>query len=316
MVALSRYIPDTPFVWVWDGDGETWRHRFMRENAYLYSKKQANTREPANPKKVVGYKANRRPKDESHIHKHKSKSSRFPSDSKSRGLLQIPVLRMVLDGLGFRSYQIPRLEADDLIAILCRYIVRHTDMGVIIHSGDKDFYQLMGERVKILSKIEKGKPLFVDDHDVKTKYKVSVRKWVQFRAWMGDPSDNIPHLYKIGPSAAAKMVNAGLDPALNLRDIDDSVAKKFARYFEPDGIVQCWPFAQSNYKLCKLISKYNDSRLPVEIQKEVKHLVRHLYFSRDKSRLNNETWRRVSHLLMHYELKSVLSRRDLLWRIP
>lgn len=312
MIAFAKYIPDTPIVWVWDGDGETWRHRLMIDNSYLYTnpKNEASTRVPTTHKKV-GYKANRNKKYEKrHTH------SKFPTDTKLRGALQIPVLRLVLDGCGFRNYQIPNIEADDVLAILSHYLVKHTDMEVIIHSGDKDFYQLMGHRVKILSRIHKGRPLFVHRRDVEKKYGVTLKNWAKFRAWMGDPSDNIPHIQGIGPVAAREMVNAGLDPSLELRDIDDRIAKQFANYFEPVGIVQRWPFVQTNYKLCKLVTRESDSRLPKQAQKAISHLLRHLHLRRDKHKINSESYRRVGHLLMSYELKTILSKRDVLWRVP
>lgn len=320
MIALSQRFPDTPFVWIWDGDGETWRHKHMRDHSYLYApiKDRAETREPAIHKKVKpqGYKANRLPKEIFDMEKkHDRHKSKWPEDGKARGIIQIPILKLVLDGCGFRNYTVPGLEGDDLIAIVTRYLLRHTRMDVIIHSGDKDFYQLMGDRVRILSRIEKGKPLFVHRSDVKNKFGVSVRDWAKFRAWMGDPSDNIPHLPHVGPSVASKMIKAGLDPSMNLHAISSDKFKKFARFF-PEGVDRCWPFVQSNYKLCKLVNQCDDERLPLAMQQRVKELLKHFHTRRDKHKINSSSYRRVGYLFMQYDLKTILSKRDQLWAIP
>jgi 5'-3' exonuclease len=317
-IAIAKRMPDTSFVWVWDGEGETWRHKSVRENYLVKASYEANTERAKplkNPKKY-GYKAHREKKED-------HSKSKYPEESKARAFLQIPILRLILEGSGFRSYEVPNLEADDLIAILTRYLLENTSREIIIHSGDHDFYQLLANknhhRVKILANIQKGDLSFVDRKEIKSKYHVSVDDWVKFRAWTGDKSDNIPHLRDVGFVVAAKLLKAGLDPSLKYGEVIDNINsdwKKLKRFFEPLGLERMWPFVESNYKLCKLISRPDDSRLPKQIQSEVKQLLDHIHFSRDKKKVTAETYRRISHLFIQYQLRSVLSKRDVLWRIP
>jgi|ERR1700722_6415531 len=315
MIAIARYIPDASFVWVWDGDGETWRQKMTRENVLVKASFMANVEHNAKPRKherKYGYKANRvRPKEEE-----KDDAPKYPQDGKPRVDIQIPVLRLILEGSGFRNFQIPNLEGDDLIAILTRYLLKH-HYEVIIHSGDKDFFQLLKHsHVKVLLRSKDGKPLYIDPKGVKKEYGVSVRNWVKYRAWTGDPSDNIPHLRNVGGSAAIKLLNAGLDPSLPFSKINENpLPKQLKRFFEPDGIERTWPFVEQNYKLCKLVSRASDERLPEKIREKVQSLLYDIEFRRDNKRITVESYRRVSYLLMSYQLNSILSQRGLFWGI-
>jgi 5'-3' exonuclease len=317
MLAIAKRMPKASFVWVWDGDGETWRHKYVRENVLVQASFMANLEHKARPRKhekKYGYKANRSKPEKESEHK-------YPDDPKSRATIQIPRLRMILERSGFRSYQIDSLEGDDLIAILTRYLLKHTDAEVIIHSGDKDFYQLLKySRVKILKNIKDGKLQFMDRKKVKKKFGVSVRNWIKYRAWTGDPTDNILHLKNVGPSVTQKLLKAGLDPSLKFEElpsdiVDGEVVSNFARFFEPIGIERTWPFVEQNYKLCKLVSRVSDDRLPEKIQEKVEQLLKHIHFRRDQSKVNAETYRRISFVLMQYELRRVLSQRHLLWKL-
>ncbi len=312
MIALARHLPDTSFVWAWDGEGETWRHKSTRENVLVQATFSANkeTRQkPVKHERMYGYKANRV------RHEIKSKT-KYPQEGRARMDIQIPVLRLVLEGCGFRNFQIPCLEGDDLIAILARYVLKHTKAEVIIHSGDRDFYQLLkNDRVKILTRIQDGKPLFVHRKDVKKDYGVSVRDWVKFRAWTGDSTDNIMHLRNVGEKVAYKMLKAGLDPSLSYPELPDT-GDKFARFFQPYGIERMWPFVEQNFKLVKLVSRPSDERMLPKVREAVEVMLKDIKFTRDPKRVNGDYYRRVSHVLMNYELRSILRQRDVLWKIP
>jgi 5'-3' exonuclease len=310
MLAIAKRLPDAAFVWVWDGDGETWRHKLTRENVLVQASFLTNLEHKAKPvkhPKKYGYKANR-------IKKEEESESKYPQEGKARVNIQIPVLRMILERSGFRNFQISNLEGDDLIAILTRYILKHTKHEVIIHSGDKDFYQLLKySRVKILKNIQEGKLNFMDRKKVKREFKVSVRDWAKYRAWTGDPTDNIKHLRNVGGSVAVKMLAAGLDPS---KKLTTHGGPQFMRFFEPNGIVQTWPFVQQNYVLCKLVTKPDDKRLPEKIREKVAGLLSDIEFTRDSSKITVDSYRRVSFLLMQYELRSILVQRPLLWSLP
>jgi 5'-3' exonuclease len=155
----------------------------------------------------------------------------------------------------------------------------------------------------------------MDRKEVKKKFKVSVRDWVKFRAWTGDPSDNIKHLRNVGGSVAIKMLAAGLDPSQPISKIK-GLPKKLVRFFEPNGIERTWPFVEQNYKLCKVVSRPDDERLPEKIRERVKGLLSDIKFTRDSKKITVESYRRVSFLMMQYELKSILAQRALLWSLP
>jgi 5'-3' exonuclease len=332
MLNIAKRMPDAAFVWVWDGDGETWRHKMIRENVLVQQNFLDSVEHKAKPVKherKYGYKANRVAsaievseaiEESARKKRHHKKEVEYPTEPKPRVNIQIPVLRLMLEGSGFRNFQIPNLEGDDLIAILTRYLLNHTKYDVIIHSGDKDFYQLLKHRrVSILKNIQEGKLHFMDRKKVKKEFGISVRDWVKYRAWTGDPTDNIKHLRNVGDSVARKMLKAGLDPSVpyeELHSIPSDTWDKLKRFFEPNGIERTWPFVEQNYTLSKLVSRAKDKRLPEKISTRVKSLLSDIEFTRDSKKINTESYRRVSYLLMQYELRSIMVQRALLWSLP
>ena len=355
MIALAKRLPDASFVWVWDGGGETWRHRFMNKLPQLDVKKKIeNVKEaygdvqfesdafittavqesfqflgttPGGGKvygkpykeKPQGYKANR-----VYSESKKKDENKYPTDERQRALLQIPVLKLILDGAGFRNYEVRGLEGDDLIAILATYILSFPNKPeVIIHSGDRDFYQLLAHhRVKILTKLTEGKPLWVTPDEIEAKYGVRPRNWTKYRAWTGDSGDNIPHLFKVGPKTALKMLDAGMDPSNpDWKHVTEDAQIAFEKYF-PLGIENMWQSVHGNYKLCQLVTKIDDDCLSEGVRKQLEQIFIPMraidppFAERNEKCKTPEAYRKVSFLLMQYQLASVLGNLKTLWAIP
>jgi DNA polymerase-1 len=113
-----------------------------------------------------------------------------------------------LDHHHIRWAELDHAEADDLIATLV-----HTTADprpVVIMSRDRDFYQLVTDRVRVLNtKMHPGKR-YIGPHEVLLRHQVMPAQWADFRALTGDPADNIPGIRGIGAKTAATLLADGL----------------------------------------------------------------------------------------------------------
>jgi len=93
-------------------------------------------------------------------------------------------------------------EADDVLATLAeRY---KTDHEIIIVTGDKDFSQLVDDRVVLYDPFKEE---ILDEHGIEKKYGLKPEKFVDYLAICGDTSDNIPGISGIGPKGAVKLLS-------------------------------------------------------------------------------------------------------------
>lgn len=121
---------------------------------------------------------------------------------------QVPVMKEVLTAMGVRIIEQAGLEADDLLGTLSKRC-ENEGMEVVIMSGDRDLLQLATEHVKIrIPKTKQGKTEVEDYYasDVKARYGVTPKEFIDLKALMGDTSDNIPGVPSIGEKTATKII--------------------------------------------------------------------------------------------------------------
>ena len=121
---------------------------------------------------------------------------------------QVPVIKEVLHAMGVVTIECPGLEADDLLGTLSKRC-EEQGMEVSIISGDRDLLQLATEHVKIrIPKTKQGRTDVEDYYadDVKERYQVTPREFIDLKALMGDSSDNIPGVPSIGEKTATKII--------------------------------------------------------------------------------------------------------------
>ncbi len=116
---------------------------------------------------------------------------------------QVEPLVAAVEALGFPVLRIPGVEADDVIGTLARR-ARSAGMQVLISTGDKDMAQLVDDRITLVNTMTNS-PL--DRAGVKVKFDVYPEQIVDYLALVGDSSDNIPGVAKVGPKTAAKWLN-------------------------------------------------------------------------------------------------------------
>jgi len=123
------------------------------------------------------------------------KSHRPPMPDDLR--VQVEPTLQLIEALGFPLLQIPGVEADDVIGTLA------TAAGecVLISTGDKDLSQLVNDRVHLINTMTN---IRLDATGVLQKYGVRPDQFVDFLGLVGDTSDNIPGVPKVGEKTAIK----------------------------------------------------------------------------------------------------------------
>jgi len=130
---------------------------------------------------------------------------------------QLESMKEMISALGFEVLEKPGYEADDLIGTLAVQAAQE-GYDVYIVSGDKDFGQLVNDKIRLLVPKSKGEGLeVVDAESVKGKWGVPPEKIVDFMGLMGDSSDHVPGVPKVGEKTAAELINqfGSLDEVLS-----------------------------------------------------------------------------------------------------
>jgi len=128
---------------------------------------------------------------------------------------QMDRVRQLVDAFHMPVYELDGYEADDVLGSLSR---QAAEQGVetIIVTGDADTMQLVTKQVKVLYPRPRGTFSNVDLFDeaaVNEKYGVGPEHIADYKALLGDPSDNIPGVPGIGRKTAAKLIQefGGID---------------------------------------------------------------------------------------------------------
>jgi len=113
---------------------------------------------------------------------------------------QIPPLLAIIRAQGLPLLQIDGVEADDVIGTLaCRAAAN--GKTVVISTMDKDMAQLVNESITLVNTMSNT---VLDRAGVKAKFDVFPEQIIDYLALVGDTSDNIPGIEKVGPKTAAK----------------------------------------------------------------------------------------------------------------
>lgn len=197
ITALETVVP-THVVVAWDLPRPTFRHE-----------------------KYVGYKA-QRPKADTEM------------------VEQIPRVKEVIAAMGVVQIEQEGYEADDIIGTLAtKFEIRNSKSetgNVVILTGDQDTMQLVNESVRVLTPAKgSNPPVLYGVDEVWNKYGVKPDQMVDYKALVGDTSDNIPGVAGIGPKTASNLIKMFGTLDRIYRDIKevqthfgDLVAKKLA----------------------------------------------------------------------------------------
>ena len=119
---------------------------------------------------------------------------------------QFPFIRELLDHMGIRHYELAQYEADDIIGTLDK-LAEQDGFDITIVSGDKDLIQLTDEHtvVEISKKGVAEFEAFTPEY-LMEKMGITPTQFIDLKALMGDKSDNIPGVTKIGEKTGIKLL--------------------------------------------------------------------------------------------------------------
>lgn len=121
---------------------------------------------------------------------------------------QLPILREVLEAFGWPLYELDRYEADDIMGT---FAVQAKEKGVeaCLITGDYDLLQLVDDNTGVyITRTGSTDLVRYDDAAFEEKYGVKVSQFVDYKALVGDSSDNIPGVPRVGPKAAQNLLTA------------------------------------------------------------------------------------------------------------
>ena len=155
-------------------------------------------------KQYEGYKAQRKPMPE--------------------GLAaQMPLAKDVLRAMGVTILEKEGYEADDIIGTVER-LCEESEISCFIATGDKDDLQLASDKTKVILTVTKSgynETIIYDNKAVKEKYHVTPTEFIDVKALMGDPSDNIPGVKGVGEKTAMSLIEKHHSIEYIYENIDD-----------------------------------------------------------------------------------------------
>lgn len=113
---------------------------------------------------------------------------------------QIEPLHACIRAMGWPMLIVDGVEADDVIGTLAKQAAT-VDMRCIISTGDKDIAQLVNDKVMLINTMSNE---VLDEAGVSAKFGVPPQRMLDYLMLVGDASDNVPGVEKVGPKTAVK----------------------------------------------------------------------------------------------------------------
>lgn len=129
---------------------------------------------------------------------------------------------------GIKSFDSKGFEADDLIATLAHKFKKEKDLEIVILTGDLDTLQLVEDEHIVVRAFRKGvsDTMIYNEAAVKERYGLKPKQMVDYKALVGDASDNIKGLSGVGPKTASNLLNEFGDIKTALKKMPDSGLKE------------------------------------------------------------------------------------------
>ncbi|MBQ9135925.1 MAG: DNA polymerase I [Lachnospiraceae bacterium] len=218
------------------------------------------------------------------------KGTRKPMPTELRE--QVPVMKELLTAMGICILEHAGWEADDILGSVANLSERN-GLEVSLVSGDRDLLQIASGHIKIRLPKTKGGKTEIEDYyekDVLAKYQVTPKQFIELKALMGDSSDNIPGVPKVGEKTATElMVTYGSIEGIyeHLEEISKkSVRETLAANRELADLSKALATIKTD---CELNFSYEDSKAEGFYTKEAYALCKKLGFKNILSRFDAET---------------------------
>jgi DNA polymerase-1 len=122
--------------------------------------------------------------------------------------MQMPIIKEILQAMNITIYEKEGYEADDILGTFAK-LGDDENMNVLLLTGDKDSLQLASKNVTIripTTKLGTTESTDYTPEIIKEKYGIEPIQFIQIKALMGDPSDNIPGVPGVGEKTAFSLI--------------------------------------------------------------------------------------------------------------
>ncbi|HEY8200646.1 MAG TPA: 5'-3' exonuclease H3TH domain-containing protein, partial [Actinomycetota bacterium] len=121
---------------------------------------------------------------------------------------QLGLIREVLAVLKVPVFELDNVEADDIISVVGRKVAA-AGHDVVIVTADRDFFQMVAPRVRLMmNRRGISDTIVYDEAAVRQRYGFGPERYLDYAALRGDPSDNIEGVAGIGEKTASKLILA------------------------------------------------------------------------------------------------------------
>lgn len=177
---------------------------------------------------------------------------------------QFGLIREVVEKMNIPIFAVSGYEADDVIGTLAAQLTDHIhtngeDIEVIIVTGDRDLMQLVNPHIKLLMPLTGiTKMALYGEVEVEEKFGVKPSQIVDYKALIGDASDNYPGVSGIGPKTAAQLLkeHVTLEKLYeDLWELPEKIGRKLAEGAEDAGLAK------------KLATIVTDAPVTIDVEK-------------------------------------------------
>jgi 5'-3' exonuclease len=239
--ALIRTIQPTQVYMVFDGVGSS----NIRKNI------------------IPEYKSNR---NTSRITKHELFDNLEEEDDSK--INQIVRIIQYLKTLPVKTVSLPTVEADDIIAYLSSTLPTKPEDRVFIVSSDKDYLQLISDKVIVYRPIEKE---YYTTDTVKEKFNVTPHNFLLYKLLMGDNSDGVTGIKGLGAKGLFKRFPELATQDLSFDDLIDLAENKLKEHIIYARVLHDIPLLEDKYRVMDLSNPMMDDKDKMFIDKFVEN---------------------------------------------
>jgi 5'-3' exonuclease len=186
---------------------------------------------------------------------------------------QIVRIIQYLKTLPVKTVSLPRVEADDIIAYLSSTLPTQPEDRVFIVSSDKDYLQLVSDKVIVYRPIEKE---YYTTDTVKEKFNVTPHNFLLYKLLMGDNSDGVTGIKGLGSKGLFKRFPEIATRDLSFDDLLDIAEAKLKEHIIYARVLHDIPLLEDKYRVMDLSNPMMDDKDKMFIDKFVENT--HLNF--------------------------------------
>ena len=189
-------------------------------------------------------------------------------DEHDAKLDQIVRLIDYLKCLPVKTIALDKVEADDIIAHLATTITNtHDNSRAFIVSSDKDFIQLVSDKICVYRPIEKD---YYNRNTIVDKFGVLPENFILYKVLMGDASDKVPGIKGLGEKKLHKLFPELNERILTLDDIINLSSEKHKEHIIYSRVVFDEANLRKNYKIMDLHNPMMDDLEKKYVEDQIK----------------------------------------------